>query len=428
MAEFTITTTYNVDCPACDDGNVVKVGRQAGQQRYKCKSCGKKFRANGKAEGRKYDAELVGATIRDFFMGLSLKQLAESIEDRYDINEPSKSTLYRWVSEYTDDAQYALRDVKAKASKHWVADEMWMQVGGINVYYWIVMDRGSRYILAAHLSPRHDKETATKVMQQALDSAERPPDKITTDHLSSYRDAIKTVFPPTTKHIESQGITHFINNNLAERVNNTYRAREKTLRGMWSLESGQHLLDGFTITYNHFRKHHGLKGRKPAQVAKVNVPYKEWADFVRADIEVPESERVKVTKRGTARVPRERVERAKEIADKKKAKRYGSAEGRAKGKGKGRIRGPKVVLPDVTDGHVDKQLPFPIARPAAKTTSDNRPSEMNPRRAKAPQPVIPIFQMRPQPRPHHLQPEMFTKQLRPIPKRVRPQPVGHKRR
>ena len=73
MAEFTKTTTYKVNCPKCDSEWVVKVGKQNGQQRYLCRNCKKKFRANGKAKGRQMDAELMGGAIADFYTGRSYK-------------------------------------------------------------------------------------------------------------------------------------------------------------------------------------------------------------------------------------------------------------------------------------------------------------------------------------------------------------------
>ena len=273
MTEFTVAKTITVDCPECQGSHVVKAGQRNGYQRYQCQGCKKKFRQGGPAKGRKYDAELIGATIRDYYMGLSIKQLAESIADRYGIPEPSKGTIYGWISDYTDKATYALRDVKAHTSGHWVADEMYVKVGGITVYYWVVMDKGTRYILGSYLSASRGEDAATEVLRKALAVADRPPNRITTDKWTAYPPAIRAVLPRTTKHIRANHITDFINNNLSERMNGTYRAREKTLRGMDSIESGQHLLDGFTLTYNLFRDHHALKGRKPADAAKVDIPF-----------------------------------------------------------------------------------------------------------------------------------------------------------
>ena len=351
MAEFTKVISYNVDCPSCKGSRIVKVGQRNGQQRYKCQHCNKRFRADGQANGKKYDAELIGATIRDYYSGLSIKQLAESIEDRYDVPEPSKDTLYQWIADYTDAAKYAQKDVKATTSGHWVIDEMYVKVGGITVCQWNIMDKDTRFLLAAHLTADNKERQAIEALQKALAVADRPPERITTDKHRSYIPAIKKVFPKA-KHIRAEGIAHWLNNNLIERLNGTYRARDKTLRGMHSMASAQHLLDGLTITYNFFRDHEALKGRKPADAAKVDIPYKEWADFVRADIAVPPEWKKRVVKRGTARIPRKNAERAKELADNKRAKRYGTTEGRAKAavQKKGRVRGPKAILPEAGVG------------------------------------------------------------------------------
>ena len=385
MAEFTVTKNFTVDCPSCKDSRVQKAGRRNNYQRFQCQACKKWFRINGQANGRKYDAELIGATVNDYYSGLSIKQLAEGIEDRYDVPEPSKAVIYDWITDYTDDAKYALKDVKAKTSGHWVADEMYVRVGGITLCCWNIMDKQTRFMLASYLTATNGEKEATEALQKALAVADRPPDKVTSDQWKSYPPAISKLFP-NAQHIQSQGIEHPINNNRIERLNGTYRARDKTLRGMHSITSAQHLLDGLTIDYNFFRDHEALNGRTPAEAAKVESPFKEWADVVRADIDVPEEWKKRVVRRGTARIPRKQAERAKEIADKKQAKRYGTTEGRAKGKNKGRVRGPKEVLPDVADGHVDRQLPFPKERPATKTTSDDRPADMEitPRRGEGP--------------------------------------------
>ena len=100
MTQFAVIQTITIDCPRCGGSHVIKAGQRNGYQRYQCQTCKKKFRPEELAEGRKYDAELIGATIRDYYMGLSIKQLAESIKDRYGIMEPSKGTIYGWISDY----------------------------------------------------------------------------------------------------------------------------------------------------------------------------------------------------------------------------------------------------------------------------------------------------------------------------------------
>ena len=164
MAEFTETTTtiYSVACPACESNHVVKIGKQAGQQRYRCRGCKKDFRAGGKAEGRRMDAEMVGSAIRDFYSGKSYKQIAEGLHDEYDLpNEPSKATVYEWVAGYTDKAVAQMKGRKAQTGKEWVADEMMVDVGGKKMWLWNVIDSESRYVLASHLTPRRGRQRSS---------------------------------------------------------------------------------------------------------------------------------------------------------------------------------------------------------------------------------------------------------------------------
>ena len=280
MAEFQETQTYTVTCPACQSDKVVKAGQQAGQQRYRCKRCEKWFRANGKAPGRKVDAEIMGAAVEDYFRGKSYKAIAEGLSREYDIPEPSKATIYEWVRDYSEKAVDQMDGAAIQTGDHWVADEMMVKVGGGKAWLWNVMDGETRYILATHLSRERDGRAARAVLSKALKTAGKPPDAFFSDKLRSYLPALKSVLPDA-KHYQSEGLTADINNNLSERLQGTFRDRVKTLRGLDSLESGQRYLDGWTLNYNMFREHESLRDRTPAQVAKVEVPFTEWADVVR---------------------------------------------------------------------------------------------------------------------------------------------------
>ena len=232
MAKFSETITKTVNCPACESGHVKKMGIRNDQQRYLCKECKKAFRAGGKAEGRKMDAELMGSAIRDFYTGKSYKQIAEGLKEEYDLEkEPSKATIYEWVKTYTDQASDDMQGHKATTGGHWVADEMQVDVGGKKMWLWNVMDAETRYILASHLTPRRDAHAARVVLRKAALAADKPPKTITTDKLKSYMPAVKDVLPET-EHTQSQGMRADINNNLSERLQGTFRDRIKTLRGL----------------------------------------------------------------------------------------------------------------------------------------------------------------------------------------------------
>ena len=257
----------------------MKVGKQSGVQRYLCRNCSKKFRANDKTVGRRFTPEVTGAAVSMFYSGMSYKQIAEDIEQTFDVKEPSKSTIYEWVRDYTRKAVDEMEAHPAHTSGHWVADEMVVWVGGEKYWNWNVMDSETRYILASYLSKNRDTRAATAVMKRAKAASAESPKSIKTDKWRAYNRAIANVFPDA-KHIKSEGLTAELNNNQSERLQGTFRQRTKTLRGLDTRQSGQTYLDGWTLDYNLFRKHHSLKNRTPAQAARVSPPFDEWAEVV----------------------------------------------------------------------------------------------------------------------------------------------------
>ena len=280
-ADYIQTTRRAVKCPYCGHDKPAKWGRNSnGNQRYRCTPCGKAFLHTGALAGHRAPADHVGAAIHTFYGGNSYKQTAETLAQNYDIPEPSKATLYEWVTEYTDHAKAVLEDHPAHTSGKWVADETQVKVGGESYWLWNIMDAGTRYVLAVHLSPNRDTRAAVAVMRRAMASADAPPKSITTDKLGSYNGAIKQVFPDAD-HIQSEGIMAELNNNLSERLQGTIKDRQKTLRGLDNLESGQQYLDGWAINYNMFREHEGINGQTPAEMAGVTPPFNDWDGVVR---------------------------------------------------------------------------------------------------------------------------------------------------
>ena len=279
-ADYIQTTHRAGKCPYCGQDKPAKWGRNSnGNQRYRCKGCKKSFLHTGALAGHRASADHVGAAIRTYYGGNSYKQTAENMAQNYDIPEPSKATLYEWVTEYTDHAKAVLEDHPAHTSGKWVADETQVKVGGESYWLWNVMDAGTRYLLAVHLSPNRDTRAAVAVMRKAMAAADAPPKSITSDKLGSYVPAIKQVFPDA-EHIQSEGIRAELNN-MSERLQGTIKDRQKTLRGLGHLESGQQHLDGWVINYNLFREHEGIDFQTPAEMAGINPPFDDWDGVVR---------------------------------------------------------------------------------------------------------------------------------------------------
>ena len=389
MAEFTKVIAYKVDCPACQGSHVVKIGERNGSQRYRCNGCKKVFRADGKANGRKYDAELVGATIFEVVMGLSIRNSSRNITNRYGFPRPSTDTIHSWIKDYTEAATYALRDVKAHTGDRWVADEMVIDVDGEKVYHWNIMDRDTRFLLASHVSRSRGEDAATEAFKKALARADHPPKSVRTDKWVAYPPTLRKLMP-NTKHVQSKGVAHWINNNLSERMQGTYRQRVKTARGFGSVANAQQFLDAFNVTYNYFNDHGSLRGRTPGQVAAVENPFTEWADVVRADVVVPEHWK---------RKPAPRMHRAKRYA--------GHTQ-------KGYRARPRKRREDKPQSH---RVQLGFFRRKKPTKRDREKVAMA---VEAPRPVMPDAFKKPTARPFDTQLQMMSRRTLTIPKRTLP--------
>ena len=279
MTTFTRPTEqYTISCPNNDGGKIVKIGKQAGKQRYRCRACNKDFREpDAFQQSRKFPIQQVGAALQGYFDGQSYREAARSIGRTFRTDPPDESNVFRWVQGYSRGAAEEMRKHKVPTGKEWVADEMQVNLRGKPHWLWNVQDRRSRYLLATHLTPKRDTRAGEIVMRKAKEAAANTPEVIRTDKLTSYTPAIKKLFPKT-KHLQSEGLTAEVNNNLSERMQGIIRERDKVLRAMKTRETGQNYLDGWTVDYNVFRPHLGLDEKTPAQAAGMVVPFKDWLD------------------------------------------------------------------------------------------------------------------------------------------------------
>ena len=96
MVEIEAKQVYTVECPSLDcptPHRVVRDGWKNKQQRYECKGCGNHFFAEGKALYKQFPANQIAAAVDMYYSGMSLKQVAEHLEDTRDVPEPSKATV-----------------------------------------------------------------------------------------------------------------------------------------------------------------------------------------------------------------------------------------------------------------------------------------------------------------------------------------------
>jgi transposase-like protein len=281
LAEHHFTQPEPILCKWCGSNEIKKYGLSGGEQDYFCLSCGRKFTNNDNPFGKRSTVEDIGTSISSYYDGLSFADIARHLKESG--NEVNESTVYRWVLDYAQKAIKILDKYQPKVGGIWIADETVIKFNGQNYWLWDIIDKKTRFLLASYLSENRGTAQAQRLMELASKRAGITPSAVITDKLRAYLDGIEITFGGYTEHIQSSPFADQDDTNEIERFQGTIKDRTKVIRGFKTFETALIILDGFLAHYNFFRPHISLKGKTPAEVAGVNIPFKTWTEFVRTD-------------------------------------------------------------------------------------------------------------------------------------------------
>jgi len=277
-----IVDNYSIPdkCKFCGSRHIVRYGHYQQRQRWFCKDCKRKFADNDAPPNMKTPTVQIASALSMFYEGMSLNAIRRHLEQTYH-SYPSDSSVYGWIVKYTKVAVAKTKDVKVAMGDVWVADETVLKIDGRRMWFWDIIDRRTRYLLASYLSATRGTRDARTLMERARVRARKVPKVVITDRLASYLDGIELAYGAQTKHIASKGFKVQPNTNLIERFHGSLKARTKVLRGLKKRETAKLILDGWLVHYNFFRPHESLGNKTPAEKAGVKFPYKNWLDVVK---------------------------------------------------------------------------------------------------------------------------------------------------
>lgn len=294
----------SLKCKNCESINVIKWGNYKGVQRYKCKDCNRKFKADDALFAMKTPAPQVSASLNMYYEGMSIAAIRRNLKQQFG-NMPSTATIYEWVQKYT---QYAKDSIKEYPPKNigdtWIADETVLRLDGQNVWMFDIIDEKTRYLLATVFSVRRTTKDAQTMMDRAIKTAGKEPKKVITDKLRQYIDVY---YGKDAEHVRSGIARADDSTQKIERFHSTLKSRTKVMRGLKNIESALEFIDGWLVHYNYLRPHSSLNDKTPAEAAGVDFPYKNWADVTRHKPSKPIT--TSHVKRGTMRLGDTRVGR-----------------------------------------------------------------------------------------------------------------------
>jgi putative transposase len=279
MEEHHFTDPEAILCKWCGSDDIKKYGIREGVQDYYCLTCKRKFHNEDNPYGKRSSVEDIGTSISSYFDGLSFADIARHLSES---GKPvSGSTVYRWVISYSQKAVKMMESYKPKVSGVWIADETAIKFEKDIHWLWDIIDRDTRFLLASYLSENRGTAQAQRLMEIASKRAGIVPITVITDKLAAYLDGIELTFGADTEHLQSSPFADKDDTNVIERFQGTIKDRTKVIRGFKTFDTALIILDGFLVHYNFFKPHISLKGKTPAEMAGIKLPFKTWTEFVR---------------------------------------------------------------------------------------------------------------------------------------------------
>lgn len=287
--------TEEQQCIRCNSFKISKFGKVKGtdKQRYRCKECEKTFIADNDFKKFKGDAKMVTAVIDLHFKGCSLRQIQDHVKQFYGL-KISHVTAYNWIKRFTKIMNAYTDSIKPSVSGLWNIDEQAIKSKGKKTWCWNVIDNETRFLIANNVTRERSIAEAREIMVKARNVKDNP-HTIVTDGLWSYEQAVRKELL-TAEHHRFAGITKDVNNNRVERFHNTFRARDKSMRGFKSIKTAQEWSEGFKLYYNFIRPHMAFDGLTPSQVAgiKMDLGTNRWEGLLRRSLEMDKSINVRL--------------------------------------------------------------------------------------------------------------------------------------
>jgi len=241
--------------------------------------------------------ERIIATVLDmYFEGLSVRKVARQIAKIFGV-EVDYSTIWDWIQKYSRLVKNYVDSLKVDVGKEWQVDETVINSkGSVDPWFWEVLDKETRFMVASHLSKSRTEEDAIELFRKAKEKAKHTPKRISTDGLQAYRKGYKKNFWVRYKDerpelIQKVRLRGEINNNSVERLHGTLKDRTKPARGLGSNRIGgnhridtiDNLLKSWEIHYNFVRPQTSLKGKIPEEVAGIE-ELNDWRTLIKQAI------------------------------------------------------------------------------------------------------------------------------------------------
>jgi len=291
-------------CPHCKSEETIKRGyfqteAHGKQQRFFCKSCGKKFIHQTAFYRMRNNSQKITCGLDLFCRGLSTRGVQEHFKAFFPHNS-DHSTILRWIRKFSLQIANYTDNLKVKSGSYTEIDEMEFQrrkshrrKAGTDKNWLInAIDVKNRFLISSSYFKYRSQKNIKQILANAKNKSGEQIKIVTTDGYTAYEKAVKQTWGydlHTRKYkIEHRVVTQRKGegfNIWVERLNGMFRQRTKTFRGLHgSVESAYAIMKVIEIFYNFVNKHGALKGKSPSELAIPSLQFEtpnRWLELIK---------------------------------------------------------------------------------------------------------------------------------------------------
>lgn len=284
VQQVVISEIANV-CPQCKSEQIVKHGirhnKYGDVQRYSCLNCYKRFTNNIGFEKMRVSPRMITSAMQLYFTGESFRNVQKFL--KLQGIEVSHMAVYKWIRKYVALMEKYLDTIKPNVSNVWRTDEIYLRVKKDTKYLFALMDDETRFWISQQVSDNKNTSDVRPMFKKGIELTGKRPTVLISDGAHNFHTAYKKEFSswrkPITRHIRHIRIQGEVHNNKMERLNNEIRDREKTMRGIKTIETP--ILKGYEIYHNYMRQHEALDGKTPAEKCGIKIEGKnKWISII----------------------------------------------------------------------------------------------------------------------------------------------------
>ncbi len=253
-------------CPRCAGIEVKRDGRAGEAQRYRCRACRRTFteRTGTPFAGSRWPQEVIVTAVRWYLrFPLSAAAVRDLLAER-GVDISARAVLH-WVQKFAPLLARAGRRAATHPGRRWWCDETYVRVAGKWAYLYRAIDEAGQ-VVDVLLRTHRDLASARAFFVLALGRRQAAPDEVITDKHQAYVRAIREEVPGAVHTQSGLHRAQGPDTKPIERSHVPTKDRLRPMRGLQSIRTGQHVVEGVELARAVQRGHVAMPTTAPADV------------------------------------------------------------------------------------------------------------------------------------------------------------------